>query len=132
LCYNDFRIGGDKMKNGYTVDLKMLPGGDANATFTQLKALQTLGIADTFSSITFNGITLPAGAFDTFEQYFQVYGAVASNNLSNIMSLLPANLPPMALDNILNSISRESVKAGKAGFTPDEIDGGKSKRNFNI
>jgi len=46
-------IGGEKMRNGYTVDLRVLPGGDVQTTFTQLKALQTLGIADTSSSIKF-------------------------------------------------------------------------------
>ena len=116
-------IGGEKMRNGYTVDLRVLPGGDVQTTFTQLKALQTLGIADTSSSIKFNGITLPAGAFETFEQYFQVHYAVAAKDLSNVMGLLPENLSPMALESILNSITRESQKVGAVGFTPEEIDG---------
>lgn len=110
------------MNANHTVDFSVLPGGDVKMTFTQLKALQTLGIADERSSIKFNGITLPAGTFNTFEEYFQVHYAVAANELSNVASLIPATVSSMSFDRVLNAISNESKKLGNVGLTPEEID----------
>ncbi len=109
------------MNRNHAIDFRVLPGGDVQTTFTQLKALQTLGVADSRSSICFNGITLPAGVFDSFDGYFQTHYAIASKNLSDIESLLPSNIDQAELFMLLNAVARESQNVGVT-FTPEEMD----------
>lgn len=75
----------------YSLDFRVT-SGSVKDTFVSMKKCQELGIADREASITLNGICLPAGYYDEFEDYFKLYSAVIHMNVPAVIEYLPEDL----------------------------------------
>lgn len=91
-------LGGVGMKDGSKINYSLdfcVKCGSVIDTFLAMKQCQELGVADREASITFNGICLPAGYYDEFNDYFRLYSAVLHINVSEVVESLPKDLSPV-------------------------------------
>ncbi len=61
------------------VDFSVRAGCDVGDVFKIMKKYQNVGLADEYSSITFNGLTLVAGIYDNVEEFMETYIGVRQN-----------------------------------------------------
>lgn len=95
-----------KQKQNYIVDFRVTDG-DVENVFNVMKEFQKIGIADKKSKIEFNGITVPAGYLDSFEQFMEVYEGIDEYSHKKIISALPAGLSEAEVTDIILSCHKD-------------------------
>ena len=80
----------NKSKN-YIVDFRTT-NNDVENVFNAMKACQQLGIADKKSKIEFNGVKVPAGYLDNFEQFIGAYEGIVNGTFDNIIDAMASGL----------------------------------------
>lgn len=87
--------------DNYSIDLSVKIGGDVKIVFTELKKLQEMGIADNSATITFNGVKLPAGYYENFEDCFNAYESIVAGDVERLITTIPDELDENATNFML-------------------------------
>lgn len=99
----------EEQNRNYIVDFRTTHG-DVEKVFNAMKEYQKMGIADRRSKIEFNGIRVPAGYLDDYEQFIGVYNGIIYGKTSMIIDSLPYDLSEIELQNIFMVCDDEMKK----------------------
>lgn len=99
----------DEKDRNYIVDFRTTHG-EVEKVFNAMKEYQRMGIADRRSKIEFNGIRVPAGYLDDYEQFIGIYKGITYGKFSMIIDSLPCDLSEIELQNIFMICDDEMKK----------------------
>ncbi len=117
------------MKTNKICNLNLIAnsGISARKIFTEMKKLQKMGIANDCATITLNNVTIPAGIYDSFHNYFATYEGVIERNKEKVIYNLPSGdyakeVGFLGLCDALQKINGEFTKRGMERFSNEEIE----------
>lgn len=106
-------------ETNFSVDFRVMGNGNIRDVFDSMKEYQYAGVADEHSNIIFNGVTVPAGYYDDFNQVFGLYHTIVTGETEQLPSYIPEGLTEMQLMEIMYTTSEEMEKLGKAPILED-------------
>lgn len=108
--------------NNFEIDFRVSPSGNIMDTFAAMKSYQSSGVATKGSCIVFNGVSIPAGYVNDFEDCFGVYETIVSGESSSLNNFISNELTDLEASSFLNACSGEMEKLNRKGLDPAEID----------
>lgn len=106
-------------ETNFSVDFRVMGNGNMQDVFDSMKEYQNAGVADEHSNIIFNGVTVPAGYYEDFDQAFGLYHTIVTGETENLSNYVPEGLTEMQLMEIMYTTSEEMEKLGKAPISED-------------
>ena len=106
-------------KENFSLHLKVKE--DSVKTFEALKELQQLGYAGTDSTITFNGVCVPAGYCVDFQNFIVTYGAIISGDHASVYEQVPEELGRTDAIRFLALCSNSMAKQGRSPIEKEDV-----------
>ncbi len=108
----------ERNKN-FSVELRVK--GNSEPTFYALKELQEIGYAYEDSTIVLNGVRVPAGYCNDFQQFIVTYGAIVSGNHALVYDQIPSDMSEIDVAKFLVVCSKSMEDQGRDAFTQSEV-----------
>lgn len=106
-------------RTSFSIDFNTMGNGDIQDVFISMKEYQKAGLADEHSNIIFNGVKVPAGCYEDFNQVFGLYNTIVTGEKENLSDYIPEDLTEMQLMTIVHTASAEMTKLGLGPISED-------------
>lgn len=118
-------INSQKNEN-FSVQLNVNSHADDDArasveTFEALKELQKIGFADSYSTIVFNGIHVPAGCCVDYQHFIVTYGAIQSGDHALVYDQVLEDFDTVLAVHFIAVCSQSMKRIGRVPFDKDEV-----------
>ena len=104
------------------IDFRVIGNDTYDNAFKIMKEYQNAGMADKNSCIIFNGVRVPAGFYDKWEDSFKLYNSIIEKNPDGIKDSLPNNITEEELFTMEGVIDYSYYQLHEERIDPDFLD----------
>lgn len=104
------------------IDFRVVSNDTYDNAFKIMKEYQNAGMADKNSCIIFNGVRVPAGFYDKWEDSFKLYNSIIEKNPDGIKDSLPNNITEEEIFTMEGVIDYSYYQLHEERIDPDFLD----------